>query len=269
MARPKKEQNKLSNQISNKFLAVDHSGVKSLTMHWARRQKWKWFGENFAANIFVVDLTDILQLIFLQIMFSICRRNCQILLKFCLQEFALGIAKHFAGRTCPVSPCSLLRGFAIWSNPPGVAPWVLIISLCPEQFMLYHSDVAHHLHFACHVSLTVGTGVLQDTHAQTLAGVVGWTMSFHLFTSTRRFATHFDNDTYANPYWPKQSHVSSVFCIWVVNPLKMKSNKWSGVFSKILAEVLHCRFWRLCTVCCMHVLIFSIYKFYAMITLLP
>ena len=27
-------------------------------------------------------------------------------------------------------------------------------------------------------------------------------------------------------------------------------------FQKNLPEVLHCRFWRLCTVCCMHVLIF-------------
>ena len=39
--------------------------------------------------------------------------------------------------------------------------------------MLYHSDVAHHPHFACHVSPTVGTCVLWDTLAQTLAGVAG------------------------------------------------------------------------------------------------
>ena len=45
--------------------------------------------------------------------------------------------------------------------------------------MLYHSDVAHQLHFACHVSLTVGTGVLRDTLAQTLAG---WLDEQCLFT---------------------------------------------------------------------------------------
>ena len=70
--------------------------------------------------------------------------------------------------------------------------------------MLYHSDVAHHAQFACHVSLTAGTGVLRDTLAQTLAGVAGWTVSNHLITNiletTRSSAIHFDNYAHANPY---------------------------------------------------------------------
>ena len=150
--------------------------------------------------------------------------------------------------------------------------------------MLYHSDVAHHAHFACHVSPTVGTGVLRDTLAQTLAGVAGWTVSNHLITNiletTRGSAIHFDNYAHANPY--RRPCTKARSCIISVlhmmfhpaqkaqfHPrrgrtnyrkavrekcLKIKSNKHVFFFvlsPKHVPEVLHCSTWNLQTVYCL------------------
>ena len=150
--------------------------------------------------------------------------------------------------------------------------------------MLYHSDVAHHAHFACHVSPTVGTGVLRDTLAQTLAGVAGWTVSNHLITNiletTRSSAIHFDNYAHANPYRRPCTKVRS--CIISVLGLRFHpaqkaqfhprrgctnyhrnsgrkvSQDWIkqvmfffDLSPKQVPEVLHCSTWNLQTVYCM------------------
>ena len=150
--------------------------------------------------------------------------------------------------------------------------------------MLYHSDVAHHAHFACHVSPTVGTGVLRDTLAQTLAGVAGWTVSNHFITNiletTRSSAIHFDNYAHANPYRRPCTKVRS--CIISVLGLRFHPaqkaqfhprrgctnyHKNSGrkvsqdwikqvmfffvLSPKQVPEVLHCSTWNLQTVYCM------------------
>ena len=147
--------------------------------------------------------------------------------------------------------------------------------------MLYHSDVAHHAHFACHVSPTVQ--VFWHTCTDTSGG--GWMNSVwsplitNILQTTRSSAIHFDNYAHANPY--RRPCTKARSCIISVlhmmfhpaqkaqfHPrrgrtnyrkavrekcLKIKSNKWCFfvLSPKHVPEVLHCSTWNLQTVYCM------------------